>query len=107
MAQTAESLTQALQNIWNYDTMARQMYDEQSGLRNIVSGTSRFYVDHSVPEGQIYSVNVDMSPAAVRERERLLSRELKRLGLEQARVKRGNKPSYRQRQRNGRKAAGR
>jgi len=92
MPGTTDSLEGALKTIWNEETMAAQ-WDMKNALnRQLYSGGL-----YQVP------INLKMTPSAIRERKQ---RQLE-MNNQLARVKRGNKPSYRQRQKNGRKAAGR
>jgi len=92
MPGSTDSLSDALKNVWTEEVMAARLDMSNALNRQIYSGGL-----YHIP------INLKMTPSAIRERKQ---RQLE-MNNQLARVKRGNKPSYRQRQKNGRKAAGR
>lgn len=93
---TEDALTKTLEEIWTEDNFKKAFALEvQAGWHDMKQQTQRFYVD--APSTMGWS-NIEMSPKAVHARQ---ARQDQMLQLVAAK-KRGNKPSYRQRQKNGR-----
>jgi hypothetical protein len=84
-----------LKSVYTKELMDSQMATSRNINRQLFVPTQT-YLDTA------YTVNVDMSPQAVRERKQRLLEMNNRL----AEAKRKGKPSYRQRQRNARAAKG-
>lgn len=118
MAYTTNDLAADFKATWTADKIKEQMYyDESKGLKNILSTSNpiRSAMDLEIQgalndqrqaaQRQMWTmpIHLDMSPNAVRMRKQRQVELQQRL----ASKKRGNKPSYRERQKNGRKAASR
>lgn len=106
---TCSSLEGVLKDVWTRETMDSLLDTQRAMNRQLWQGGGtmrrppvRFSGSEAIPDNQMYvmPINVDMRPEAVRARKQRVLEMNNRL----AAVKRGNKPSYRQRQKNAKAA---
>lgn len=100
MAQTAARLQRVLKENWTEDIFSKQFDIEVQGASLDAQREIQRQIYQPTPR---YWTSSNISPPLLHERKARQAEMMQRFAAK----KRGNKPSYRQRQKNGRKAAGR